>query len=168
MDVIYKQVERVCDLFQLCTLFNMKIVLLLVTFFPSRIQEGEGLNSWDWRSLCSHQVPMKFSMCSYQVPYAFATCSQCVCNLFPNFLLCVPQDILNTITLYPITFAQSWILITNIGGAKGQHLNNSIQGAQSFIWGSVRELQNMFFVMGKSKWLNAKQEQNWNLGCTPN
>jgi hypothetical protein len=47
MDVIYKQVEKVCDLFQLCMLFNMKIILLLVTFFPSRIQEGEGLNSWD-------------------------------------------------------------------------------------------------------------------------
>jgi len=91
-------------------------------FFLQEFRKGEGLNSWDWRSLCSHQVPMKFSMCSYQVPYAFPTCSQCVCNLFPNFLVCVPQDILDSITLYPITFAQSWILITNVGGQKDNTL----------------------------------------------
>ncbi len=91
-------------------------------FFLQEFRKWEGLNSWDWRSLCSHQVPMKFSMCSYQVPYAFRTCSQCVCNLFPDFLVCVPQYILDRITLYPITFAQSWILITNVGGQKDNTL----------------------------------------------
>lgn len=61
--------------------------------------------------MCSNQVPIKFSMFSYQISLHEP-------KLFLKFPMCSSQWVRNSITLYLITLAQSWTLITNIDGSK--------------------------------------------------
>jgi hypothetical protein len=61
--------------------------------------------------------------CSQCVLTKFPSSSQCFHIKFqctnPTCFSCVPQWFRNSITLYLITLAQSWTLITNIDGSKG-------------------------------------------------
>jgi hypothetical protein len=131
---------------------------LPVIFFTSRIQEGGRFEILGLKIIV-------FSPSSHEVLNVFISSSLCIPNMFPMCLQLVSQL---PSMCSPRYFQQHHTLSHKIcpklnshnqcSWAKGQHLNNSIQGAQSFYLGKCLRFQNMFFVMGKSKGLNAKQE----------
>ncbi len=100
-----------------------------------------GVSSF-WVSLCRfrvlivfHIVPNMFSVCFYQVLDDYLWCSQYIPHIFPN-----------SITLYPISFAQSSTLVTNINRSKKKNRVYSI-------FGSVLS-ENFVYMMGQWKWCN--------------
>jgi hypothetical protein len=109
-------------------------------------------------------------------------CSQCVLTKFPSSSQCfhikfqymnptcfsssqcVPQWVHNSITLYLITLAQSWTLITNIDGSKGVTYAILFWECKLPFWVvfKVWDLIDWliyFWVIGQSKWLIEKQNK---------
>jgi hypothetical protein len=91
--------------------------------------------------LCSQYVPFKFPMDSHQVP-----------NVFP-IAPCFS----------PICFAQSPPLLTYIPRPKG--LVHHLSTESSILGPSIVSI--VFFVMGQSNWLIAKNK-SWICKCNPN
>lgn len=109
-------------------------------------------------------------------------CSQCVLTKFPSSSQCfhikfqclnptcfssspcVHQWVRNSITLYLITLAQTWTLITNIDGSKGATYAILFWECKLPFW-VVFKVWDLFdwlidfWVIGQSKWLIEKQNK---------
>jgi len=80
-------------------------------------------------------------------------------NVFPKFP-CVPQNIANSNTLYPMTFAQNFTLVTYRARLKGKPYI-------IFDFGTVNSVS-VILVMGQIKEVHQpKPKKNNHLGCTP-
>lgn len=125
-------------------------------FAYKRVGQGTSSVFAEMHNLLPWQIEWNWMNCiiclpPWQILPAESLCVHIIFSLRTSSSECIPQDVPNNTTLYPISFAQNWTLTMSVGGPKGRHLERSStrrvsKGFRIFFWDDVNQrvsLQNL-------------------------
>jgi len=131
---------------------------LKCNFACKRVGQGTSSVFAEMHNLLPWQIEWNCIIClpSWQILPAESLCVHIMFSLRTSSSQCIPQNVPNNTTLYPITFAQNWTLRMCVGGPKRRHLERSStwrvsKGFRIFFWDIVNQrvsLQNLKLNFG--------------------